>query len=158
MHAIDTRAGMPARFKLATAAQYADALVAYLKQVAGVKQVVVAGSYRRAEETVGDLDILVTALSDSPVIGRFTTYSEVAEVLAKGGTRASVRLASRLQVDLRVVAEESYGAAYITSPAARRITLPFANSANSTASRSTSMAFSKMTGASATAKNLSSRL
>lgn len=125
LHAIDTRAGMPARFKLATAAQYADALVAYLKQVAGVKQVVVAGSYRRAKETVGDLDILVTALSDSPEIGRFATYSEVAEVLAKGGTRASVRLASRLQVDLRVVAEESYGAAlhYFTGSKAHNIAI-----------------------------------
>jgi DNA polymerase (family 10) len=96
---------------LAIAAQYADALVAYLKQTSGVTQVVVAGSYRRAKETVGDLDILVTARPDSPVIDRFLAYGEVAEVTAQGGTRASVRLASRLQVDLRVVPEESYGAA-----------------------------------------------
>jgi hypothetical protein len=68
-----------------------------------VKHVVVAGSYRRAKETVGDIDILVTARPDSPVIDRFIAYGEVAEVTAKGGTRASVRLASRLQVDLRVV-------------------------------------------------------
>jgi DNA polymerase (family 10) len=102
---------MGGRYKLAVAAQYADPLVAYLKQAPGVRRVTVAGSYRRAKETVGDLDIVVTAPRESPVIERFVAYSEVAEVTAKGSTRASVRLACGLQVDLRVVREESYGAA-----------------------------------------------
>jgi DNA polymerase (family 10) len=87
--------------------------------------VVVAGSYRRAKETVGDLDILVTARTDSPVIDRFITYDEVAEVTAKGSTRAAVRLTSKLQVDLRVVPEESYGAAlhYFTGSQAHNIAI-----------------------------------
>jgi DNA polymerase (family 10) len=125
LRAIQARVDMGKRCKLAVAAQYADALVAYLKQAPGVKHVVVAGSYRRAKKTVGDLDILVTARSKSPVIERFVAYSEVVEVTAKGGTRASVRLASGLQVDLRVVPEESYGAAlhYFTGSKAHNIAI-----------------------------------
>jgi DNA polymerase (family 10) len=111
LQAIEARAGMVERFKLAVAAQYAEALAAYLRQAPGVRQVVVAGSYRRAKETVGDLDILVTADSSSPVMERFTAYDEVREVLSGGATRATVILRSRLQVDVRVVGEESFGAA-----------------------------------------------
>jgi DNA polymerase (family 10) len=90
-----------------------------------VKYIVVAGSYRRAKETVGDLDILVTAHPDSLVIDRFIAYGEVAEVTAKGSTRAAVRLSSKLQVDLRVVPEESYGAAlhYFTGSKAHNIAI-----------------------------------
>ena len=76
-----------------------------------MEQIVAAGSYRRAKETIGDLDLLVTARSGSPVVDRFVSYPEVEEVLAHGTTKASVRLACRLQVDLRVVPEASYGAA-----------------------------------------------
>jgi len=125
LQAIKARTGTAARFKLAIAAQYADALVAYLKQAPGVKHIVVAGSYRRAKETVGDLDILVTAHPDSLVIDRFIAYGEVAEVTAKGSTRAAVRLSSKLQVDLRVVPEESYGAAlhYFTGSKAHNIAI-----------------------------------
>lgn len=125
LQAIQAQAVAAGRFKLAIAAQYADALVNYLEQLPGVQQVVVAGSYRRAKETVGDLDILVTARPRSPVIDRFTGYSEAAEVLAKGSTRASIRLASKLQVDIRVVPEESYGAAlhYFTGSKAHNIAI-----------------------------------
>lgn len=125
LHAIEATAGVAKRFKLAIAAQYADAFVAYLKQTPGVQHVIVAGSYRRAKETVGDLDILVTATAKSPVLNRFVTYGEVAEILAQGSTRASVRLASKLQVDLRVVPPESYGAAlhYFTGSKAHNIAI-----------------------------------
>ena len=99
------------RFKLAISTQYAEAFITYLKASAGVEQIVAAGSYRRAKETIGDLDLLVTARSGSPVIDRFVSYPEVEEVLAHGITKASVRLDCRLQVDLRVVPEASYGAA-----------------------------------------------
>jgi DNA polymerase (family 10) len=113
------------RFKLAIATQYAEALIAYLKESPGVKQVVAAGSYRRAKETIGDLDILVTASSGSPVMDRFVSYPEVEEVLAHGPTKASVRLACKLQVDVRVVPRESYGAAlqYFTGSKAHNVTL-----------------------------------
>lgn len=99
------------RFKLAIATQYAEALIAYLRASPEVEQIVVAGSYRRAKETIGDLDLLVTARSGRPVVERFVSYPEVEEVLAHGTTKASVRLSCRLQVDLRVVPEMSYGAA-----------------------------------------------
>ncbi|TAJ07997.1 MAG: DNA polymerase/3'-5' exonuclease PolX [Nitrospirae bacterium] len=125
LHELEARAGAEARFKLATAAQYAEALVAYLKDSPGIGRVVAAGSYRRGRETIGDLDILATARADSPVMDRFVSYDEVEEVLARGGTRATVRLACNLHVDLRVVGEESYGAAlqYFTGSKAHNIVL-----------------------------------
>jgi DNA polymerase (family 10) len=103
-------AGAPRRFKLAVAAQYAGPLVTYLKGARGVRRVEVAGSFRRRRETVGDLDLLVTG-EGADAIARFAAYDEVAEVLSQGTTRASVVLKCGLQVDLRVVPEESYGAA-----------------------------------------------
>lgn len=117
------QAGGAGRFKLATAAQYAEPLAAWLRAVPGVHQAVVAGSYRRARETVGDIDILVTAGPDSPVMERFTAYDEVAEVLSHGPTRGSVVLGCKLQVDLRVVEPDSYGAAlhYFTGSKAHNI-------------------------------------
>ena len=108
---LQARTSKARRVKLATAAQYAEAFISYLKASAGVEQIVAAGSYRRAKETIGDLDLLVTARSGSPVMDRFVSYPEVKEVLAHGTTKASVRLACGLQVDLRVVPEASYGAA-----------------------------------------------
>ncbi len=111
------------RFLLSVAAQYAEPLVEYLKEIKGVKQAVVAGSYRRGKETVGDLDILVTAKKGSPVMDRFVEYDEVDEVVSKGTTRATVLLRSGLQVDLRVVPEQSFGAAlhYFTGSKAHNI-------------------------------------
>jgi DNA polymerase (family X) len=87
--------------------------------------VTVAGSFRRMRETVGDLDVLVTAAAGSPVMQRFTAYDEVADVLSAGGTRASVVLKSGLQVDLRVVAQQAYGAAlhYFTGSKAHNIAI-----------------------------------
>jgi DNA polymerase (family 10) len=111
LRAVEALRQRPGRFKLASAADYAAPLVAYLRAVTGVKRVVVAGSFRRARETVGDLDILVTATPDSTVMQQFTDYEEVVEVVSKGPTRSTIVLRSGLQVDLRVVAERSYGAA-----------------------------------------------
>jgi DNA polymerase (family X) len=125
LHAVEAHASQTHRFKLAVAAQYADALTAFLQAVPGVDQVTVAGSFRRMRETVGDLDILVTAAPDSPVMQRFTAYDEVANVLSAGTTRASVVLKSGLQVDLRVVDKKSYGAAlcYFTGSKAHNIAI-----------------------------------
>jgi DNA polymerase (family 10) len=125
LQAIEAHADQVGRFKLAVAAQYAEALRSYLATVPGVKQVTVAGSYRRMRETVADLDIVVAAASADPVMQHFTQYDEIAETLAAGPTRASVILKSGLQVDLRVVAEESYGAAlhYFTGSKAHNIAI-----------------------------------
>ncbi len=111
------------RFLYSVARQYAEPLAAYLGETPGVERVVIAGSYRRGRETVGDLDILVTAVADSPVMDRFTAYDEVAEVISSGTTRATVILRSGLQVDLRVVPAHSLGAAlhYFTGSKAHNI-------------------------------------
>ena len=111
------------RFRLATAEEFAGPLLAFLEGIEGVKRAVVAGSYRRRKETVGDLDILVTAENGAAVIERFTGYDEVAETVSKGKTRSTVILRSGLQVDLRVVPEVSYGAAmhYFTGSKAHNI-------------------------------------
>jgi DNA polymerase (family 10) len=111
------------RFLLAEAAGVADALREELRQVPGVRQVVAAGSLRRAKETVGDLDLLVTAEADAPVMERFAAHAQVREVLSQGSTKSTVILQSGLQVDLRVVPEESLGAAlhYFTGSKAHNI-------------------------------------
>jgi len=123
LQAVQAHLGAGERIKLAIANQYAEALLRYLKHTRGVKEAVVAGSYRRAKETVGDLDILVSATAESPVMERFTGYDEVKEVVSKGSTRATAILNSGLQVDLRVVPEESFGAAlqYFTGSKAHNI-------------------------------------
>jgi len=111
------------RFLWSEMEEYAEPLVAYLKEIEDIEKTTVAGSYRRRKETVGDLDILVTCEDSAPVMERFTTYDEVQEVISKGATRSSVRLRSGIQVDLRVVADQSYGAAmhYFTGSKAHNV-------------------------------------
>ncbi len=125
LKAVEAHASQARRFKLATAAQYAESLVAYLQKCPNVNQVVVAGSFRRMRETVGDLDILATSSAPDAVMRHFTAYDEVAEVFATGNTRATVTLKCGLQVDLRVVDETSYGAAlhYFTGSKAHNIAI-----------------------------------
>jgi len=113
------------RIKLATAEQIAGPLVDYLKRTKGVREVVVAGSFRRRRETVADLDILAACTRGSNVMDRFVEYDEVDRVIAKGDTRSTVVLRSGLQVDLRVVQQVSYGAAlmYFTGSKQHNIAL-----------------------------------
>ena len=112
------------RFTLPVAEAEVKALIALLG--AGLKdgQLTVAGSYRRRRETVGDLDLLVTGQS-AAISDRLVRYENVAEILAQGPTRTTVVLRSGLQVDLRTVPEESYGAAllYFTGSKAHNIAL-----------------------------------
>ena len=111
------------RFKLSVAEAEAEALVAYLK--GDCERITVAGSYRRRRDTVGDLDILAAAHKDTKVGEKFLQYENVAKVLAHGEARAAILLRSGLQVDLRVVPLESYGAAllYFTGSKAHNIAL-----------------------------------
>ncbi len=110
------------RFKLSVAEAEADALVRFLRNRG---RVVVAGSYRRRRDTVGDLDVLVTAEDGAAVGDKLVRYENVAEVLAHGPTRTTVILRSGLQVDVRAVPEQSYGAAllYFTGSKAHNIAL-----------------------------------
>jgi DNA polymerase (family X) len=110
------------RFKLAVAEAEAEALVGFLRNGG---RVVVAGSYRRRRDTVGDLDILVTSKQGPAVGDKLVGYENVAEILAHGPTRVTVVLRSGLQVDIRAVPEQSYGAAllYFTGSKAHNIAL-----------------------------------
>jgi DNA polymerase (family 10) len=120
---IERQAQVERRATRSTAEDIAAPLLAYLGKVQGVKQLTLAGSYRRCRDTVGDLDILVTASKGSPVMTRFVGYDEVVEVVSQGDTRSTVRLRSGMQVDLRVVPQVSYGAAlhYFTGSKAHNI-------------------------------------
>lgn len=99
------------RIKLSIMEQIAEPLFEYLTKQKGVKNLEIAGSYRRRKETVGDLDILATCKKSSKAMDRFVEYEDVEKVLSKGKTRSSVVLRSGIQVDFRVVPQVSYGAA-----------------------------------------------
>ncbi len=99
------------RFLLGQVVQQVEEIENRLKKLKEVKKVIAAGSFRRRKETVGDVDILVTSGKPEVVIDFFTKISSVVQVMAKGDTRAAIKLKSGLNVDLRVVPEESYGAA-----------------------------------------------
>jgi len=94
---------------IATAA--AEEIVADLRQLASVSQVAIAGSCRRRKETCGDLDVLAVATNSAEVMDRLAIHPQVEKVLARGETKQRVRLRNRLELDLRVVPAESYGAA-----------------------------------------------
>jgi DNA polymerase (family 10) len=113
------------RFKLSEAEAEAEALLSHLRPSASDGQVVVAGSYRRRRDTVGDLDVLMVARDGSAAGDKLTKYENIANVLAHGRTRTTVVLRSELQVDLRVVPKASYGAAlmYFTGSKAHNIAL-----------------------------------
>jgi len=111
------------RLRLVDAEQVAGPLVEYLRRLDGVRQVEVAGSFRRRRETVGDLDVLVGARRGAKVMDRIVRYQEVVEVQAQGTTRATLRLRNDLQVDVRVVPMATFGAAlhYFTGSKAHNI-------------------------------------
>jgi DNA polymerase (family 10) len=111
LEAIEARAQKEKRFKIAAVKPTVESLVDFLKKVPGVIDVVAAGSYRRSRETLGDLDILITARETSSVMKRFREYDDVTDVLSSGSTRSSVILRSGLQVDVRLVEQSSFGAA-----------------------------------------------
>ena len=100
------------RFLLSFAYGVADELTAFLKAIEGVETVTPAGSLRRGKETVGDLDLLATGPGAEAALEPFTKHPKVHEVLARGANKASVRFGLEgLQVDLRTLPKESYGAA-----------------------------------------------
>ncbi|MFS8636526.1 MAG: DNA polymerase/3'-5' exonuclease PolX [Gemmatimonadota bacterium] len=111
------------RFKLSDADQLVRPLLEHMRAAPGVREIEVAGSYRRRVETIGDVDILVAARPARPVIEHFTAYPASARTESAGTTRATIILRDGLHVDLRVVAPESWGAAlhYFTGSKAHNI-------------------------------------
>ena len=99
------------RYRLDTAYETAQQLTGYLKEFGSVEEVTPAGSLRRGRETVGDLDLLVTGRDQAGIADHFARYSGIAQLLAKGEDKVSVKLQNDLQVDVRLLDRESYGAA-----------------------------------------------
>lgn len=98
------------RTLLADALSVAEDLEKFLRALPEIRQLTVAGSVRRRRETIGDLDILVNAIDPKSVMDAFVSYSDVSSISAQGQTKSSVRLTSGIQVDLRILPEESFGA------------------------------------------------
>jgi DNA polymerase (family 10) len=111
--AISERESVGQRVLISTARQFAQQIVDDLRKVPGVKQCSEAGSARRWKETCGDLDILVSAEDAVPVMDRLAKHPLVASVLSRGPTKQRVRLVDGIELDLRVVPEESFGAALL---------------------------------------------
>jgi len=99
------------RILWAQADEFAQNLLEHMRKCDGIHQMEMAGSYRRRKETIGDLDLLVTCDDGEVVMDHFGQFIEVEDTIIRGGTKMSVRLGSGLQIDLRVVPDESFGAA-----------------------------------------------
>jgi len=101
------------RARLGTALPIAEAIVERILAVGGAKRVQYTGSLRRGRETIGDIDILATAAEPEKLAESFTTMPGVSKVLAAGRTKCSVRLDAGIQVDLRLVDDDAWGAALL---------------------------------------------
>lgn len=108
---IEVRKHHSGRFRRDVAQLEADRILGVLRRVKGCERAEYAGSLRRGRETVGDIDILTCGKNAEALIDAFLGVDGVADQLAKGDTRAAIRLQSGLQADLRVVPKESFGAA-----------------------------------------------
>lgn len=115
----------PGRFNLNIASQYVENIKKFLDKIDGIKKYEVAGSFRRRKETVGDLDILVTAERGEKVHDDFIEYDDIDEVVAKGDKKTTVILKSGLHVDFRTVPAIGYGAAlmYFTGSKSHNVEL-----------------------------------
>jgi len=113
------------RMRLGDAEAAVEPLLAALRAAPGVARAEVAGSLRRGRATVGDVDLLAVADDPAGAMAAVREHHDVAEVLGSGETKTSVRLDGDLQVDLRVVAEASFGAAwqYFTGSKAHNVAL-----------------------------------
>ena len=114
------------RFLLNFADSVAEELTSYLSSGGGLDKITPAGSLRQGKETVGDLDLLVTGPNAIEALNRFLKYPRVHEVLGHGENKASARIGiENLQVDVRALPPESYGAAmqYFTGSKEHNIVL-----------------------------------
>src|SRR3954469_4554313 len=108
---IDVAASAHVRMYWAHADEIVQQLLTHMREVKGIRQMEVAGSYRRGRETIGDIDVLVDAEDAEAVMDQLGRFEELATVLGRGDTKMSIRLGRGLQIDLRVVPAKSFGAA-----------------------------------------------
>lgn len=122
---IEVRKSHSGRFRRDVALAEAERILAVLRSVKGCERAEYAGSLRRGRETVGDIDILCTGKNSEALIDAFLGVDGVADKLARGDTRAAIRLSSGLQADLRVIDAEVFGAAwhYFTGSKAHNVKL-----------------------------------
>ena len=113
LKALDVASRDRGRMLLHGAWDVAHALADHVRRVRGVEAVEIAGSFRRRKETIGDLDLLVTGGDPAAVMEAFVRHPEAADTLGEGETKSSIRLRNDLQVDLRHVPAESFGAALL---------------------------------------------
>ena len=123
LHGVELMRQAGGRVHLGVAHDLAEELVAELSRAGGCERCTFAGSLRRMRETIGDIDILATSARPAALMDAFIGSAYVAEVIAHGETKSSVRTTKGLQVDLRVVAPDAWGAAlqYFTGSKAHNI-------------------------------------
>jgi len=128
LRAIDEHANFSTdRMIISEALEEAIHIINYMKKCEIIEKIEYAGSLRRWQETIGDIDILVTVKnaekSHESVMNHFIKYSEVSKIIAQGDTKSSVALLSGIDVDLRVVDSKCFGAAmhYFTGSKAHNI-------------------------------------
>lgn len=125
LHGIELLRQSGGRVPVNAAMELAEELVAELSAVDGCVRCAYAGSLRRMRETIGDIDILAAAADSGPLMERLIGLPQAAEVIGHGSTKTSIRTAKGLQVDLRVVPAQAWGAAmvYFTGSKAHNIRL-----------------------------------
>jgi len=131
LKAIENYRRITGRFLLDEADRTAEKLTEHLKHIKGIEKITPAGSLRRGRETVGDLDMLITGpccVDDemrSDLIEEILRFPGIQEVLAKGDNKVSFKLRTGMQVDVRMLPPESYGAAmqYFTGSKNHNVTL-----------------------------------
>ncbi len=102
------------RFQIHEVERLIEGVLEHMKDAPGVERLEIAGSLRRRKETIGDVDLLAAHDGDgTPVVEHFVAYSGAVRVLGSGSTKGSIVLHSGLQVDLRVIPNESFGAAML---------------------------------------------
>ncbi len=107
------KSGGEKRTLLHIAEEVVEPLLEYIKKANALKEAIVAGSYRRKKETVGDIDILALTKNKKNVMDHFVSYEDIIKVVNKGETKSTVKLKTGMQVDLRAIAPESKGAALL---------------------------------------------
>jgi DNA polymerase (family 10) len=131
LKSIETYRQITGRFHLDVADAIAQKMIELLQNMPGVEKVTPAGSLRRGRETVGDLDLLVTGQccanesQRDKVLDQIVNFPGILEVLAKGENKVSFRLRSGMQVDVRLLPPDSFGAAmqYFTGSKNHNVTL-----------------------------------